>query len=100
MAPDGKVRFVIVPVVVVVKAAAVFVVRYGIALRMLYHALLTGSSLENKLLPQVKNSTSLTANTRLLLYLYISTLLVLKLTVMLTLLRPGSSLSGEIEARG
>ena len=46
----------------------------------------------------VKNSTSLTANTKVLLYLYISTFFVLKLTLMLTFLQPaGSPPSGIVE---
>ena len=40
---------------------------------------------------QLKNSTSLTANWKLLLNLYISTFLVLKLISMLIFLRPVSS---------
>ncbi len=50
------------------------------------------------LLMQMKNSTSLTANWKLLLYLYISSLLVLKLTLMLMLLRPAGSPSGGTAA--
>ncbi len=40
------------------------------------------------LLLHVKNSNSLTENTNMLLYLYISTFVVVKLTLMLTFLRP------------
>ena len=43
----------------------------------------------------VKNSTSLTANWKVLLNLYISTFLVLKLTLMLTFLRPAGSPPGR-----
>ena len=49
-------------------------------------------------LHDVENSTSLSANTKVLLYLYISTFLVLKLMLMLTFLRPVSSPPGGIEA--
>ena len=45
VAADGKVRFVIVPVVVVVEAAAVFVVGSG----SIKNALLTGSSFKESL---------------------------------------------------
>ena len=46
----------------------------------------------------VRNSTSLTANWKVLLDLYISTLLVLKLTLLLTLLRPAGSPPGGTDA--
>ena len=46
----------------------------------------------------VKNSTSLTANWKLLLSLHISTFVVLKLTLMPTLLRPAGSPPGGTEA--
>ena len=45
----------------------------------------------------VKNSTSLTANWKLLLYLYISTFLVLKLALILIFLRPAGSSPGRTE---
>ena len=55
-------------------------------------------SLQAHLPQHVKNSTSLTANIKLLLNLYISTLLVLKLTLILTFLRPTGSLTGGTAA--
>jgi hypothetical protein len=50
------------------------------------------------LLQYVKNSTSLTAKEKVLLYLYISILLVLKLTLLLTFLRPARSTPSGTEA--
>ena len=50
------------------------------------------------LLLQLKNCTSLTANIVALPYLNISNFLVLKLTLMLTLLRPAGSAPGGTEA--
>ena len=99
MAADGKVRFVIVPVVVVVEAAAVVVVRSEIDgnIKNAISRIVDWQWFKDHLL-HVKNSISLTANMKLLLNLYISTFLVLKLKSMLTLLRSARPPPGGTEA--
>ena len=73
---------------VVVKGAEIVMHAGKVYLKQITAYKLTHSPLH------AKNSTSLTANWKLLLNLYISNFLVLKLTLMLTFLRPAGSPPG------